>query len=166
MLMLMPLGGCGQSYRMLTPGSGAQLRHDCNVVFVATVASGGISVEKILVEESISPGWPLESATYHVTFRTESVIKGKRTDSLMAISHLNVDNEHLPVRVPDGLAPALVPRLYPGFQYWVGYQFELFGHVYGLTIMPVEQPEPILHALRRWAVGHGRSFLSRETFLP
>lgn len=151
------IAGCGQPYQMLPPGSDAALLQRSRVAFDATVASGGISVQKILVEESIRPGWPMESATYHVDFRVERMLKGERAERLVPISHLNIDNHYLPVRVPEGLAPALIPRLYPGFHYLVGYQFEFLGHLYGLILMPRSQPEPILRALRRCAEHRGIS---------
>jgi hypothetical protein len=152
---LILLTGCSQPYEMLPAGYGAQMLQSSLAVFQASVASGGISIEKLLIEQSLFPDSPLGSATYHVSLIVDRMLKGHRQDPILSISNLDVDAEGLPLWIPTALAPALVPKLYPGFHYWIGYRFEFLGRIYGLTIMPESQPESLLRALRHWAEQNG-----------
>jgi hypothetical protein len=157
---LLFVSGCSQSYQMLPAGSGATLLKGSQVVFVASVASGGISVEKMLLEESVLPGSMLAtSPTFHVTFAVERPLKGHRHSPLLPISDLSV-NDHDLLGTPPRIAPALAPRLYPNFHYWVGYQFDFLGHLCGLTFMPAgDEPASIMQALRSWAQRNGSGSL-------
>ena len=137
-LLLLSMAACGsQGFRVLPAGDDLQLRHRCRVVLATTVADRGIAGDNLRVTQLFTPGIPIGAfLRWHVRFHVERVLQGARVDPMLSIDDLAVHRTlpELPP-APVALLPLFLSRD-EAAAYEVGYNFELFGHYYGLTIMP------------------------------
>ena len=138
LLLLLITAACGsQEYRVLPAGSGALMRQRCRTVLATTVADRGVAGDNLRVTQLFTPGIPIGAfLRWHVRFHVERVLQGARADPTLSIDDLAVQRTlpELPP-APVALLPLFLSRHADAYE--VGYNFELFGRYYGLTIMPI-----------------------------